>query len=202
MNPRCLLPLLVCAIPLAHGQIVYEAFLDGPSESPPNASPGSGIAKVAYDSAAHTLTLDVSFAGLLGTTTASHIHAPTATPFDGIAGAVIVPPTLPLFPLGVTSGTYSHVFDLLDTTTYSAAFVTASGGTAAGAEAAMATYLADGKAYLNIHSAAFGGGEIRGFFVPVPEPAGTTLVVAGLLGAFGLYRRHSRRGEDSTSSAA
>lgn len=194
MKACSLLPILACAIPLAHGAIMYDAVLNGPSESPPYASPGFGIAKVAYDSAAHTLTLEVSFAGLLGATTASHIHVPTATPFDGVAGAVIVPPTLPLFPLGVTSGIYSHVFDLLDTTSYSAAFVTASGGTAAAAEAALATYLADGKAYLNIHTGTFPAGEIRGFFAPVPEPAGTALVGAGLLGAFGLYRRYFRRG--------
>ena len=48
----------------------------------------------------------------------------------------------------------------------------------------------DGKAYWNIHSSAFGGGEIRGFMVPVPEPG--TLAIAGLAAAglaVGAWRR-------------
>lgn len=65
----------------------------------------------------------------------------------------------------------------------------ASGGTTAAAEAALIGALADGKAYFNLHTTAFGGGEIRGFFVPVPEPSATALVGAGLLGAFALSRR-------------
>lgn len=104
MNPRYLLSLLVCALPLAHGQIIYEAFLDGPSESPPNASPGVGTAKVTYDAATHMLAFDVGFAGLLGTTTAAHIHAPTASPLTGTVGAATTLPFLPGFPIGVTSG--------------------------------------------------------------------------------------------------
>lgn len=43
---------------------------------------------------------------------------------------------------------------------------------------ALAASIAAGTAYWNIHSAAFSGGEIRGFLVPVPEPS--TFVLAGL----------------------
>jgi hypothetical protein len=35
-------------------------------------------------------------------------------------------------------------------------------------------------AYLNIHSAEFGSGEIRGFLAPIPEPATVTLMLGGL----------------------
>jgi hypothetical protein len=43
-----------------------------------------------------------------------------------------------------------------------------------------------GKAYLNIHTRAFPGGEIRGFFNQVPEP-GTLALLA--LGAACLFAR-------------
>jgi hypothetical protein len=43
--------------------------------------------------------------------------------------------------------------------------------------------------YINVHSSTFGGGEIRGQLIPVPEPQ-TYALVAGLsLGAFAAFRR-------------
>src|SRR4051794_17636217 len=70
----------------------YYAIMDGPSESPANASPGTGFGTVDYDSVLHTLTVDCSFSGLTGTTTASHIHAPTPTPFTSTAGVATTTP--------------------------------------------------------------------------------------------------------------
>src|SRR6266404_4851666 len=64
----------------------YEAFLSGPNESPANASPGTGFAFVEYNDVAHTLVVDVTFSGLLGTTAASHIHAATTLAGSGTAG--------------------------------------------------------------------------------------------------------------------
>jgi hypothetical protein len=66
--------------------------------------------------------------------------------------------------LGGNSGNYDHTFDLRDAGSWNKAFITAHGGTPAGAEAALLAGLAADKAYLNIHSKpVFGGGEIRGF---------------------------------------
>jgi hypothetical protein len=164
--------------------IVYTANLTGPGESPPNASPGTGSAEVDFDIAAHTMHVLVSFSGLLGTTTASHIHSATAVPGTGTAGVATQVPTFVLFPLGVTSGTYDHTLDTSMLSTYNPAFVTANGGTAAAAEAALAASLGAGTAYLNIHSTVFPGGEIRGFLVvprAVPEPATIGLVALGAL---------------------
>src|ERR1039458_5807535 len=50
-------PLLLAFLaPATHAAILqYDAFLSGPNESPPNASPGTGFATVSYDTAAHTL---------------------------------------------------------------------------------------------------------------------------------------------------
>ncbi len=60
--------------------------------------------------------------------------------------------------------------------------MTANGGTAASAEAALAAALAADEAYLNVHTTNFTGGEIRGFLTPVPEPATLGTLLLGVLG--------------------
>jgi hypothetical protein len=115
--------------------------------------------------------VNVTFTGLLGTTTASHIHAPTAVAGTGTAGVATQTPYFTGFPIGVTSGSYDNTFDMTQTSSYNSSFVTANGGTAAGAEAALFAAIADGKAYLNVHSSVFTGGEIRGFLVPTSTPS-------------------------------
>src|SRR6266480_4975141 len=175
----------------AHAALLqYSVSLDGPSESPANASPGIGSGTVNYDDSAHTLQLQVSFSGLTGTTTASHIHAPTPSPFSGTANVATTVPSFAGFPLGVTSGSYSDTLDLTSASSYNPAFISANGGTPAGAESALAAAMAGGEAYWNIHSSTFNGGEIRGFLIPVPEPS--TVALFGL-GAGALVWRLRRR---------
>jgi hypothetical protein len=178
----------------ADAALVYTAHLDGPSEDTPNASPATGFSTVTYDALAHTLQVEVTFADLLGPTTAAHIHAPTDNPLTGTAGVATQTPYFSGFPIGVTSGSYDHTFDLTDAASFNGTYVTANGGTAAGAEAALATAMADGKAYLNIHTNVVPGGEIRGFLVAVPEPASAALVAAAVVGCLAPARRR-RAGE-------
>jgi MYXO-CTERM domain-containing protein len=196
-KPRIGLSLVALAVVIvaagalpAHASIVsYSANLDGPSESPPNASPATGFAEVDYNNVAHTLRVQVSFSGLLGTTTASHIHAATASPGTGTAGVATTTPTFAGFPLGVTSGTYDNTLDLTMASSWNPSYVTANGGTTASAEAALAAGMAAGEAYLNIHTTVFPSGEIRGFLVQVPTPGSLALLgVAGL----GVLRRRER----------
>ncbi len=150
----------------------YTAVLNGPNESPPSASLGTGSARVVYDSTAHTLHVNVIFSGLLGTATAAHIHCPTALPLTGTAGVATQTPTFAGFPLGVTSGTYDHTFDLTLASSWSPTFITANGGTPAGAEAALSASLVAKTAYFDIHSTVSPGGEIRGFLlVNMPLPS-------------------------------
>jgi hypothetical protein len=171
----------------------FKANLSGPNESPPNASPGIGLADVFYDPAIHTLQVHVNFSGLLGTTTASHIHCCTTIPFVSTSGIATVTPSFTGFPLGVTSGTYdSPIFNLSTTGGFNSAFISANGGTPASAEAALFAGLMGNESYLNIHSTVVPGGEIRGFLVFVPEPITLSLFGAGLVGVFSMRRRKQK----------
>lgn len=168
--------------------VVYTASLDGPSEAPPNASPGIGFSTLTIDLDLATMRIEADFSGLLGTVSAAHIHGPTAVPFAGTAGVMTPLPSFPGFPHGGSSGTYDMTFDLTSASSYNPAFVTANGGTVGGALSVLLSSLEDGKAYLNIHSSEFPGGEIRGFYTLVPAPGAVALLGMGGLLATGRRR--------------
>jgi hypothetical protein len=193
---RRLIGLAACAVaalalaPAANAvPLTFTAFLDGPSESPPVPSPGTGFVTIVYDDTAHTLDIHADWADLIGTTTVAHIHCCTLP----TAGVAVTPGTLPGFPVGLTAGTYDALIDLTLATSYTAAFLAGpGGGTVAGAEAAIVAGMSNSTAYFNIHSTFRTGGEIRGFLALAPEPGTMALFALGLAGA-AYARRRLRR---------
>jgi CHRD domain/PEP-CTERM motif len=159
---------------------VFKANMTGSQENPPNASTATGFATI--DVTGNLLTITMTFSGLTAPSSAAHIHccssvtanAPVAIDFVGLG-----------FPTGVTSGSYTHVFDLSDINTYSTGFRNANGVTIASVQAAFMTGINSTRAYTNIHNATFPAGEIRG---QIPEPAALGLLGLGLVG-LGIARR-------------
>lgn len=181
----------------AYAVYTSDATLNGVSEDPANASPATGFVQVSHRSdAANLWRFQVSFTGLTAGTIAAHIHCCTAVSDTGTAGVATQVPYFLDFPIGVTDGTYDHVFDMSLASSYNPAFLAIYGGNTLAAEAALFNGMVNGTAYFNIHSGNFPGGEIRGFFqtsvadfFDTPEPATLALLGAGLLGVFGMRRR-------------
>lgn len=178
-------PMVVQALP-----VVFKASLEGLSEVPPNASPGTGDVTVTVDDMAMTMRVEAIFSGLIGTTAVAHIHC--CAPAGSNAGVATAVPTFPGFPAGVTSGSYDTLFDMTLASSYNPAFVAANGGTTAAAFGVLLGGLNAGNAYFNLHTTAFPGGEVRGnLAVDVPAPATLLLSVLGLA-AMAMARLRSR----------
>jgi hypothetical protein len=171
----------VLALPASAARLVFFTPMDGPSEAPPVASPGTGWARVTFDDVALTMLVQAAFEDLVGTTTVAHIHCCTAVPEVGTVGVATQPGTFLGWPFGVTSGGYERTFDMSLAASYTGGFLGANGGTAAGAFAGLIAGLEAGRGYFNVHSSFAPGGEIRGFLVRVPEPGALVLIGLGLV---------------------
>jgi hypothetical protein len=134
---------------------------------------GSGVLNLSLSGT--TMTVNGSFSGLSANSTLAHIHGPAAVGVN--ANPVYNFGTLGLITLGGMSGTMSGTFSLAPVGTYT-----------------VAQQLSDLNSslwYFNIHSATFGGGEIRGQITPVPEPSTLGLIGLGV-GGFVLSLRQRR----------
>ncbi len=110
----------------------FKATLDGASEVPANTSAGKGTADIDYDAASKKLTWKLTYSGLSGPATAAHFHGPAEAGKN--AGVAVAIP-------GATASPAEGSATLTD---------------------AQAADLVAGKYYVNVHTAANPGGEIRG----------------------------------------
>jgi hypothetical protein len=136
MKTRTMLATLTLGVAVASAGPAFaekmKAMLDGKSEVPPNASPGKGTADIDYDDATKKVTWKLTYSGLSGPATAAHFHGP-AEPGKNAGVAVAIP--------NATSSPAEGSATLTD---------------------AQAADLKAGKYYVNVHTAANPGGEIRG----------------------------------------
>jgi hypothetical protein len=117
-----------------------KATLDGKSEVPPNTSAGTGTADIDYDAASKKLSWKLTYSGLSGPATAAHFHGPAEAGKNG--GVAVAIPNAASSPAeGSATLTDAQAADLTD---------------------AQAADLLAGKYYINVHTAANPGGEIRG----------------------------------------
>jgi len=178
---------LLAASAVQAAVIRFTVDLSGDNENPPVATPGNGSAVIDLDTVTRLMTIDVTFADLLGTTTAAHIHCCAAPPTNVMVATQV--PNFAGFPLGVSSGSYLNTFDMTLASSYNPAFITAHGGTVELAFADLLAAMLAGETYLNIHTTRFPGGEIRGTLMRVPEPASILLIGIALAGLGAVRRR-------------
>ncbi len=113
-------------------EVKMKANLTGAQQVPPIQSAGKGSADVTFDTASKRLSWTVIYSGLSGPATAAHFHGP-AEPGQSAGVAVPIPNQATSPVTGSATLTDAQAADLLA-----------------------------GKYYVNIHTAANPGGEIRG----------------------------------------
>ena len=177
---------LAFALPAAAHNVVYTTELL--SEPGVDESTATGFARVTLDMDDFTMRVEANLSGLTAPSTGSHIHCCTPVSNAGVSPVAV---DFPGFPLNVTSGTYDHTFDLTLAASLRDSFFDRQGGTASGALAALEQGMNSGKAYFNIHSEKFIGGELRGNFnaPAVPEPHSGLLLLMGLAGVGAVVQR-------------
>lgn len=178
--------LALASAPAAAATLIFQApFL--PEGGP--GSTGTGSATVTFDTDTLSMHVEATWSGTSGTSTVAHIHCCTASPGTGNAGVATQLPSFAGFPVGVTGGSYDETFDMSLDASWNPSFVSANGGTTSSAFTTLLNGLLDDRAYLNIHTSTFGGGEIRARLALVPEPTTALLLGLGLAG-FAMRKPH------------
>ncbi|WP_310474763.1 CHRD domain-containing protein [Sandarakinorhabdus sp.] len=160
----------------------FRGTFSGANEVPVRASAGTGIGDFRISDDNRFATVQINFTGVTGPLRAAHIHCCALPTANGPVAIDFAPPA-------ISSGSISRLFDLTLGSTYTSGFLTAGGGTAAGAQARLLAGLNAGQGYFNLHTAAFPGGEIRANLSAIPEPSSWAMLLAG----FGLVGGTLRR---------
>jgi len=118
----------------------FVTTLNGANEVPPKAVAGSGSAQIVKNGATYTYT--ITYTGMTGPLNGAHIHGPAAV---GVNASVIVP--FDITGAGA-SGTLTGTFTGTNNVNIS--------------PDSLDKLMTSGNAYVNLHTVANGGGEIRG----------------------------------------
>jgi hypothetical protein len=113
----------------------FKTTMNGATEVPSNTTAGTGAATITLDPDTNKITWNVTFSGLTGPATAVHIHGPA--------------------PAGKNAGVMVWLSEKGKTATSPVS------GSAT-VTAAQASDMMNGQTYVNVHTAANPGGEIRG----------------------------------------
>jgi hypothetical protein len=168
------------AVSPAKADFVSTATLT-PGADGATSSNGSGMATIDYMASTQTFTYTLSWANLTGSATMAHIHdgAP------GVSGPIVLPIFMSMMPATDSiSGTLTQ------------ADVTPADGISTIAQ--VAQLIESGDAYVNIHTAAYPAGELRGQLAvssstSTPEPATDGLMLVSLAGGAVIAWRSRRR---------
>ncbi|HZW08145.1 MAG TPA: CHRD domain-containing protein [Phycisphaerales bacterium] len=147
----CAAAAVACAGTVCSAQS-WNFVINGQQQVPSNLELGVGSGTVTYHPSTDVLSWEIMWSGLTGSPTAMHFHIGA----PGVNGP---------------HGVHIHTFTL------------AAAGSASGAETALTPAFVNalfaGNVYVNIHTLAYPGGEIRGQVVP--SPAAAALLGLGLL---------------------
>lgn len=133
-----LLVLAGCSTPMMSDPVALTSSLRSTSEVPPTASNGSGSMQAQLDRQTQQLSWSIVYGGLTGPVTAAHFHGPAMV---GQNAGVVVP-----------------ILGNLESPMQGAALLTSD----------QAAQLLAGQWYVNLHTSANPGGEIRGQVVVSP----------------------------------
>ena len=160
----CLLSIAMLPGAAQAATINLDAVLDGGQEVPPTLSAGTGSATIILNDLTNELSWNIIFSDLSGPAIGAHFHGPAPA---GINAGVQVN-------IGAVSGLFSPMIG------------------ASVINDSQESDLLAGLWYINIHTAEFPGGEIRGQVNLVPLPAAIWLFGGGVVMICGLLRRKTQ----------
>ncbi|MEL6100548.1 MAG: CHRD domain-containing protein [Pseudomonadota bacterium] len=178
------------AIHASAAVFAFDSNLSGDQEVPPVVTPASGSAELKVNDVTETLSFMMSIEGI---------------DLDGLFDDLVAAPVGPVHLHNAPAGSNGPIvvpfaFNTVDYTDTASGFtlevedyayadaVAISGSTTSFSD--FLTGLSSGEYYINVHTDAFGSGELRGQLSAVPVPASALLLIGAIAG-FGALRRKS-----------